>query len=322
MKKTIKKTSIILIVIISVIFAIVAIFYWKSVSKNEMPHIINSEFTGDIENIHLGDKLTFNINVETPWHISLDEKATHLEKGISKIGKLNVSLNSISFGSFNRQITTYLTPYRTGLLKCGVIDIKYNHNNQTKILSCKIPTITVKPIEVDTIEPKLAEPIKLTLIEKIKKVIKDYKWIFLSIFIVLIGLIIYFIIKKRKELPIPIIPPWDVAISAITKLKRKIEQHNILNEECIDTLTDIIRVYLEKRFDLHAPTQTTNEFLKDLNSSSSPLQNNHKSFLREFMQSSEFVKFAKLPVEKDIINDAISKAKSLVLETRIKENLK
>ncbi len=316
------KISIILGSIILIIFASIAIGYWQSVKQNNIPQQISSQFDCDVNEIHLGDKLTFSIIVSTPWHISLEQILPHFKNGISENAECDKSLQSCGFDSFNWKITSYLIPYRTGKLECGFVDIKYNHNNQTKVLSCEIPNINVKALNVESIVPELAQPIVESFSDKINRFIKRYKWILLSSIIVVIALIvgiIYLIVKKRKEIPAPITPPWDVALSAITRLKRKVDEKNILNEICIATLTDIIRVYLEKRFDLHAPTQTTNEFLKDLNRENSPLQEIHKVFLKDFMQSSDFVKFANLPVDKTLINEALTKAKSLVLETRLME---
>jgi hypothetical protein len=57
-------------------------------------------------------------------------------------------------------------------------------------------------------------------------------------------------------------------------------------------VSDVIRVYLEERFDLHAPERTTEEFLGEMRSSSA-LHPSHKALLEEFLERCDLVKFAR-----------------------------
>lgn len=57
-------------------------------------------------------------------------------------------------------------------------------------------------------------------------------------------------------------------------------------------LSDAIRLYLEERFELHAPERTTEEFLNELQQSSR-LDAEQKLTLGEFLGSCDLVKFAK-----------------------------
>ena len=79
-------------------------------------------------------------------------------------------------------------------------------------------------------------------------------------------------------------------------------------------LSEIIRVYLEERFGLQAPDQTTEEFLEGLKVSSA-LDLRHKQLLEEFLTQCDWVKFAKGNPEKDELGRLHQVAATLVDET-------
>jgi len=56
-------------------------------------------------------------------------------------------------------------------------------------------------------------------------------------------------------------------------------------------LSDIVRQYIERRFDLHASRETTAEFLADMRNQSL-LSEEHKGFLRTFLEAADMAKYA------------------------------
>ena len=80
-------------------------------------------------------------------------------------------------------------------------------------------------------------------------------------------------------------------------------------------LSDIVRRYLEDRFDLRAPELTTEEFLAQM-SHSPEMSSEHQTLLRDFLRRADLVKFAKfLPSDQDI-DDSIAAARRFLAETR------
>ena len=68
---------------------------------------------------------------------------------------------------------------------------------------------------------------------------------------------------------------------------------------CVE-VSNIIRDYLEQRFQLHAPDRTTEEFLFELQSSNR-LADDHKQLLADFLSACDLVKFAKAePPEQEL----------------------
>jgi hypothetical protein len=79
-------------------------------------------------------------------------------------------------------------------------------------------------------------------------------------------------------------------------------------------LSGIVRRYLESRFGLHSPEQTTDEFLESL-ASSPDLKRSHQDLLREFLQGADLVKFAhRLPSAAEI-NESVGLAQRFLEET-------
>jgi len=67
----------------------------------------------------------------------------------------------------------------------------------------------------------------------------------------------------------------------------------------IEATADILRVYLEERFDAQAPEWTTEEFLNELNQMAQ-MTGQQKELLGQFLRYSDFPKFARLdPTEEE-----------------------
>ena len=80
------------------------------------------------------------------------------------------------------------------------------------------------------------------------------------------------------------------------------------------TLSGIVRRYLEDRFGLHSPEQTTDEFL-DVLSSSPDLRRDHQDLLREFLRGADLVKFAHQLPDASGMNTSVGLAQRFLEET-------
>ena len=86
-------------------------------------------------------------------------------------------------------------------------------------------------------------------------------------------------------------------------------------ELAVADLTDVVRRYLEARFQLRAERQTTAEFLADLERNDSLLEEKDRKFLRSFLASADMVKFARLPADPGLFDKASVKAEELISGT-------
>lgn len=80
------------------------------------------------------------------------------------------------------------------------------------------------------------------------------------------------------------------------------------------SLSGIVRRYLEDRFGLHSPEQTTDEFLDDL-ASSPDLRRDHQDLLHEFLRGADLVKFAHQLPQPAEINTSVALAQRFLEET-------
>ncbi len=120
--------------------------------------------------------------------------------------------------------------------------------------------------------------------------------------------------KKSRAWQAPPIPPHDIAFAALQQLLAEdlIGQGAI--KEFHTRLSDILRRFLEGRFDLHAPEQTTEEFLRD-SRTERVLSRDARNTLRDFLTQCDLVKFAEHLPGTGEIQRAFDICKEFILNT-------
>ena len=273
--------------------------------------------------IKLGDEITVTTLVKCPWGHHPEKAVITLPDGVQIIQEPTISQVDTKWGKSVWEINAEIQPYRTGKMKkseCSVdIIAKKDGKTTSKTLKGEIPTFEV--LAVDTgknHQLDVASTVKETSLAE------NNPWILILIaFLALIGTAIFLVIwlNKRKEIMNSLVlPPWLMALSLLHKLREELKEHKIKGQVCITRLSDIVRNYLEQRFNINAPSQTTHEFLLDLDKGDSPLQLEHKQFLRDFLTAADMVKFAKLPANKALLDTALNKAEQLIKSTTPEEN--
>jgi hypothetical protein len=124
--------------------------------------------------------------------------------------------------------------------------------------------------------------------------IPDYWiWLWLALAILVIAAALVWYLKSRKA-PLeaaqaaPVIPPH---VRARQRLQAALDLISQPRPFCIE-VSDVVRQYLELRFNFHAPERTTEEFLHELKASNLLLPDQKQS-LGEFLSICDMVKFAK-----------------------------
>tara|TARA_B110000467_G_scaffold155868_1_gene168691 strand:- start:1715 stop:2341 length:627 start_codon:yes stop_codon:yes gene_type:complete len=129
-------------------------------------------------------------------------------------------------------------------------------------------------------------------------------WLFVAVAaLVVTGVAAWFVrrrlARRSEELAPP--PPPPPHVVAWERLQRALGLIHEAEQFCTE-VSQIIRVYLEERFNLHAPDRTTEEFLFELQSSQR-LICEHKQLLADFLGECDMVKFAKAePPEQELLN--------------------
>jgi len=138
----------------------------------------------------------------------------------------------------------------------------------------------------------------------------------------IVFLILYAINRKRKNIPLfalpvkPKLPPHVVALSELNKLKEEqLWQHDKV-KDYYTRLTDIIRVYLEERYQVPAMEQTTQEILSEFKGENSQIKGKLFTGLQKTLDTSDLVKFAKYTPLADENHIVLVHAYTLVEETK------
>lgn len=189
-----------------------------------------------------------------------------------------------------------ITSFDSGYFAIAPFKFKLN----SKILQTKPLLIAVAAPQVDILEDfKDVKPI-IAIEMTLADYMKEYgKWILGFIALLIFGWLLYRYLKKRKHdahLNEPayakeITPPYEVAMTQLVALKSKgLFKQGMVKEHYIQ-LTDILREYIENRFDISATDETTDEILNELRRIN--VHKKDRAKLSKILQLADFVKFAK-----------------------------
>jgi Domain of unknown function (DUF4381) len=131
--------------------------------------------------------------------------------------------------------------------------------------------------------------------------------------VVLIALSIYGWWRRRRRRAVPVLLPHEIAL-------RRLEDIRVLMQpagarEFSTAVSDIVRRYIEQKFDVTATRRTTEEFLRELLESSHASLARHRGLLGEFLQQCDFVKFAALSLTVQNMESLRQSARAFVLTT-------
>jgi hypothetical protein len=119
-------------------------------------------------------------------------------------------------------------------------------------------------------------------------------------------------LRKRQE-QVALVPPVPAHLRAKQKLHAALALIAQPKPFCI-AVSDTLRVYLEERFEFHAPERTTEEFLYELQETNR-LTRDQKDSLGDFLQRCDLVKFAKYEPREPELRELHASALRLVEET-------
>jgi hypothetical protein len=294
-------------------------FYRRGVAADTPITALDTVKLTPKDNPSLGETVTATLMLRCPWHRRPVDAQAAIGKGARIVAQPTFEKISRGFGSDNWRVSVKIKPYRTGAIPAGKFNIQFNrYDDKTKMLDISkvIPSFVVEPL-------KLKPTDKPTLAGEVKEIIPPSRtrlYIIIGSILVFIGLIAAVIISRLvRGGDHSKLTPWDIAFMQLNHIRHTIGAGHADLEGCFVSLTDVVRIYLEQRFHLNAPTQTTDEFLDDLRDSESLPEEEHRRFLKEFMTSADLVKFAKMPPSESDLLHTVSKAESLINETRPSE---
>jgi len=125
--------------------------------------------------------------------------------------------------------------------------------------------------------------------------------------------------KKSQDILVPQRPAHKIACEALVALQQKEYPRRREWNRYYTELSDIVRRYLENRFNLRAPEMTTEEFLNSVKDNK-VLSYEHKSLLRDFLSHCDLVKFARYEPDEKEASLSFESAKRLIDQTKPETN--
>ena len=233
----------------------------------------------------------FSIVVEAPENV-----AVKLPDMLEKMGGVPVSdvrRDTKKLGKNRVRITeTYvLDPIFTGKYGIKPVEVTWGENNGVVVAS---PGLVV----CDLTEAEKAEAEKFAdnagPASAPGLVTQYWRWITIAAAVAaaLAAAVVWAVwLRKRAEKLAPSPPAWEVAYRRLRELdERHLPEAGRYEPHYVD-LSAILRYYIEDRFHLRAPEQTTQEFLAAA-STSGLFSTDHQQLLSELLEHSDRVKFA------------------------------
>ena len=290
------------------------------------------------------DSTEMRIGDQTDMHIRVTQEANErvewpvfgetLQDGIEIIDRTIVDTTTLSDGRLQLNQYLTLTSFKDSLFVVRPIEIVSGED-----------TFRTEPMALNVLQPFDLEADSTNAITDIKPVERApiwwwgiIRWILLALGIALvitgIGYLVYWLLNRRKPKEEPVNPellrPADeVALEKLDAIKiAKIWQKGQVKEYHTD-LTDVVREYIGRRFDVHSTEKTSDETLKEIkpillakgegleaNVDGKELYEN----LRTMLQLADLVKFAKWSTTPDENEKALTTAYEFVNETKIVES--
>lgn len=163
-----------------------------------------------------------------------------------------------------------------------------------------IVTLQVVPVNAKADEPindyaGTADPEDPSWFDWVPDWVLDFWWLII-ICIVLICVILYLLRRyKRVGHILPKKPeptPYEEAIAALSELKKKKLWEQGFEKEYFTDLTEILRKYLYRRFNINAMEMTSREIIQSL--AKNPETHDKRAYFRKILDMADFVKFAKV----------------------------
>lgn len=200
--------------------------------------------------------------------------------------------------------------------------IAYVVGNDT-IRSRQQLTLTVDSIKVDTngsikdFKPVVEVPFKLT--DLVPSFISDYWWLWLlALALIAAAIFAYFKWFKKGINPLkPVkkrLPPYEEAILALQQLKERNLWQNGQEKEYYTHLTDILRVYIDRRFGINAVEMTSTQIMEKIKQNKDAHIVNDQ--LNNVLEIADFVKFANMHTLADDNEIAYRRAVNFVEQTK------
>jgi len=252
--------------------------------------------------VQVGKPFTLDLSLKVPygWFVEWNDFMTDtLSEQIDIIKRGNVERTADADSNVIVQQQLTLMTFDTGQIQLPAVGLTYakSFDDPMRLKAFTEPIdLYATTMVVDTLQPykPIVEPIAAPI--RMKEV---FPWILVALLAVLVGLGIWFFVKRRKPkvdaegnvIKGPVIPPYTKAIGDLENLRQQKLWQSGKVKEYFSTLTDIAREYIEGQFGVNAVEMTTDDILEEIK----PLRFSTEAYnkLKDTMELADLVKFAK-----------------------------
>src|SRR5664280_625737 len=271
----------------------------------------------DTTSYKVGDYINFTLRIEYDKNIGIIPPLIKDSLKVADIIKLDTAVTKEENGRMVTIIKAVLSKYDSAVVNIPPIAIKYRtaHDTTLKTILSYPVTVFVHTLQVN---PQAAikdvkDPVKVPL-----NWLLILMWIYIGIVIVAVGIYLWLRYKKNKAkkalfAPEIILPAHVVALAALDELDKKQLWQNGKVKEYHSEITEIIRAYFERKFDLRALELTTTEVNLQLKEKSGAA--NIIDHTNDFLNNADLVKFAKFKPENSVNEEMMKQALEIVNRT-------
>jgi hypothetical protein len=174
---------------------------------------------------------------------------------------------------------------------------------------------------VPWLDPVLQKDKLIPLFKPLTQIISENAWSFgLLVLILFAAVLTWLYLRKRsssslEQVTPPAIDPYQEALDNITELQGR--KPGLQPKPFVFRLSEILRVYVEKLFDVPAMELTSEEFMREIVSHSF-FRNRYEDLLREFVDRGDRVKYSKELMGQDEMNQLLNTALHIVKDTHMR----
>lgn len=285
---------------------------------------VSTSFKADSNHIEIGDWLHFKLTVRAPKNVNIlfPNFAGDTLNKMEIISKEKIDTAVLGDRTIFTQ-TIVASAYDSGIYLINPFAIYFtNKNQQNDSVFTNDFEVQVKTLSVDTAQP--IKPIKAPL--KVSYEWREFIWWIVAAVLIILAIIAYFVWRKyRKQKPAteekqkPKEPAHVWALNELAKLEAEKLWQNDQHKEYYSRLSEIMRSYLEYRYDVLAMESTTDE-IADLLAKLS-INNELKNRLLETLRLADFAKFAKMTPMPEQNMRSMENAKTFAERTKLIEEV-
>ncbi len=283
--------------------------------ENQDKAPIRFDITVPQDSLTIGDDIIIHIKADYPSNIKVTPPSGQIPDEVFVLKSGPEVKSKTRKGRKYDDYTYVLTAFTTGVLEIPSFEFFwYDSLGNQNVVSAPTKSIYIKSVlPADTSGLDIKDIIGPKALPK-----RRWPYILIGILITVIIIVVYLLHKRKMktiEMPkVPIEPPYDIAIRELTILKEKDLPGKGKIKLYYIELSDIIRRYIDGRFNIDAVEATTYELKKVLRHPELPKEKISDAL--SFLTRADMVKFAKFIPSPHLVRGDYELVKKFIVETK------